>query len=154
LSKETATELIGEVPFEVEVERRENETVDGTEDTMYPPVVQNQEQYPDATTNAPVVPTKPKKSKDQVPLDKQGPEAKNFKSASVLEMAPYSRNADLPPAVRKLPKHAQDIFRKAFNSALSEYGDETKAFQVAWSAVKKAGYRKIGKRWAKGSEED
>ena len=31
---------------------------------------------------------------------------------------PYRENADLPPSVRDhLPRHAQDIFREAFNAA-------------------------------------
>ena len=61
---------------------------------------------------------------------------------------PYAHNHDLPPAVRAhLPAHAQDIFREAFNHALTEYdeGDKT-AFRVAWSAVKR-GYKKSGTRW-------
>jgi len=45
---------------------------------------------------------------------------------------PYTTNADLPPAVSKhLPEHAQNIFRKAFNRALDEYGTEEQAFKVA-----------------------
>ena len=57
---------------------------------------------------------------------------------------PYSKKTDLPPAVKNnLPSHAQEIFRKVFNSAYKEYGgDEKKAFKVAWSAVTKAGYSK------------
>jgi len=55
---------------------------------------------------------------------------------------PYSSRNELPPAVKKLPKHAQDIWRKTFNAAYDEYdGDEEKAFAVAWAAVKKK-YRK------------
>lgn len=60
---------------------------------------------------------------------------------------PYTQNSDLPESVREhLPKHAQDIFRKAYNSAWDEYanpsrrqGNESReeaAFKVAWAAVK------------------
>ena len=51
---------------------------------------------------------------------------------------PYAEISDLPFPVRKhLPKHAQDIYRAAFNSAWDEYSfDETRAHQVAWAAVK------------------
>lgn len=60
---------------------------------------------------------------------------------------PYAKNAELPESVREhLPKHAQDIFRAAYNSAWNEYqdsgkrrGDESReeaAFKVAWAAVK------------------
>lgn len=63
---------------------------------------------------------------------------------------PYSSNADLPERVKKhLPAHAQDIFRKAFNSAYHQYGrDESKAFAVAWAAVKRKYTKKDGK-WVK-----
>jgi cation transport regulator len=65
---------------------------------------------------------------------------------------PYATIEDLPPAVRHLPPHAQEIFRAAFNAAWQSYADhgpsrrEEIAFRVAWAAVKKR-YRKIGDGW-------
>jgi cation transport regulator len=51
---------------------------------------------------------------------------------------PYEQIDDLPPSVKDhLPKPAQEIFRAAFNSALEEYGEEERAFRVAWGAVKR-----------------
>lgn len=51
---------------------------------------------------------------------------------------PYHANADLPAQIREhLPAHAQDIFRKVFNNALEEYGNEEQAFKTAWAAVKR-----------------
>ena len=51
---------------------------------------------------------------------------------------PYQELTDLPDAIRRhLPKHAQEIFRAAFNNALEEYSEEERAFQVAWAAVKR-----------------
>ncbi|MBW4649575.1 MAG: ChaB family protein [Kastovskya adunca ATA6-11-RM4] len=51
---------------------------------------------------------------------------------------PYQKLEDLPDSVKNhLPKHAQEIFRAAFNSALDEYDEEENAFRVAWSAVKR-----------------
>jgi len=61
---------------------------------------------------------------------------------------PYISISDLPENVTNvLPKHAQDVYKEAFNSAYEEYknpkeraGDdsrETVAHKVAWSAVKK-----------------
>jgi cation transport regulator ChaB len=48
---------------------------------------------------------------------------------------PYTK--DNPPAATKgLPEHAVAIFIAAFNSALEQYKDESKAFPVAWAAVK------------------
>ncbi len=50
---------------------------------------------------------------------------------------PYKELTDLPESVREhLPKHAQEIFRAAFNNAEQEYGEEQRAFRVAWAAVK------------------
>jgi cation transport regulator len=60
---------------------------------------------------------------------------------------PYRTDADLPESVRDaLPKHAQDIYRAAYNSAWDEYDDastrrggesrEEAAHKVAWAAVK------------------
>lgn len=52
---------------------------------------------------------------------------------------PYERRRELPKQVRNnIPKHGQDIYRKAYNSAYKEYGrDEERAGRVAWAAVKK-----------------
>ena len=65
---------------------------------------------------------------------------------------PYATIDDLPLAVRHLPRHAQEIFRAAFNAAWDSYaergptGQEETAFRVAWAAVKKR-YRKSGDTW-------
>lgn len=60
----------------------------------------------------------------------------------------YKSKDDLPDSVSdNLPKHAQEIYREAFNSAWEQYKDpedrrgnasrEETAHRVAWSAVKK-----------------
>jgi cation transport regulator len=65
---------------------------------------------------------------------------------------PYTTASELPEGVRHvLPKHAQDIYKEAFNSAWEEYKDpedrrgdagrEETAHKVAWGAVKQS-YRK------------
>jgi cation transport regulator len=60
---------------------------------------------------------------------------------------PYAMIDDLPPAVGRLPQHAKEIFRAAFNAAWDEYGgDEETAFRVAWAAVKQR-YQKRGDYW-------
>ena len=66
---------------------------------------------------------------------------------------PYAKNQYLPPAVREhLPAHAQDVFREAFNHALTEYDEgDGVAFRVAWSAVKRR-YAKIGTEWVRTAE--
>ena len=66
---------------------------------------------------------------------------------------PYRSINELAESVRNvLPKHAQEIYKEAFNSAYDQYdqpserrGDDDReetAHKVAWSAVKKAGYEK------------
>lgn len=64
---------------------------------------------------------------------------------------PYRTNEDLPASVRHhLPKHAQDIFREAFNGAWQQYKSSERqeeiAFRVAWATVKKM-YRKVDGEW-------
>jgi cation transport regulator len=51
---------------------------------------------------------------------------------------PYQNIHDLPDSVQDhLPKHAQEIYQSAFNSAWDEYNqDESRAHRVAWAAVK------------------
>jgi cation transport regulator len=61
---------------------------------------------------------------------------------------PYKAINDLPDRVKEnLPKHAQEIYLEAFNSAWDQYAEpkerrgeatrEETAHKVAWSAVKK-----------------
>ncbi len=60
---------------------------------------------------------------------------------------PYNKLEELPESVRDaLPKHAQEIYRAAYNSAWDQYkepqerrGNESReeaAHKVAWAAVK------------------
>jgi len=49
---------------------------------------------------------------------------------------PYKMITQLPDNVKNnLPKHAQEIYKEAFNSAEEQYGEESRAHRVAWSAV-------------------
>lgn len=70
---------------------------------------------------------------------------------------PYDRLSDLPDAIRRrLPTHAQEIYKSTFNNAWDEYRNsndreggsrEETSHKVAWSAVKKQ-YTKTGdKEW-------
>ncbi len=63
---------------------------------------------------------------------------------------PYASIEDLPDPVRNhLPKHAQEIFKEAFNHAYAEHRDnEIAAFKIAWSAVKRQ-YRKCSDEWTR-----
>lgn len=80
LSKQTTNELIGDVDFDIEVQRRENENKEGLEKKMFPPITQNVERD--------VEPTSPNKiedidKKEKTTEDKKGPEAKNFKQSTI-----------------------------------------------------------------------
>jgi len=49
---------------------------------------------------------------------------------------PYKEITDLPESVREhLPEHAQQVYKSAFNSAEKQYGEESTAHRIAWSAV-------------------
>ncbi len=72
---------------------------------------------------------------------------------------PYDTLDELPaPARENLQKHAQEIYKEAFNSAWEEYADPKKrrgnesreetAHKVAWAAVKHSYEKKDGK-WVK-----
>lgn len=65
---------------------------------------------------------------------------------------PFDSIRDLPDNVRdNLPKHAQEIYKSAYNNAWEEYNhNEERAHRVAWSAVKKS-YKKDEEsdRWVK-----
>jgi len=72
---------------------------------------------------------------------------------------PYKNLSDLPDSVRdNLPRHAQEIYQAAYNSAWDQYADpderrgddsrEEVAHKVAWAAVKND-YEKKGDRWVK-----
>ena len=67
---------------------------------------------------------------------------------------PYSVNDDsLPEAVKRLPESKKKIWVAAFNAALEQYKDESKAFATAWAAIKKAfdeeDLEKAGRRHSK-----
>ena len=50
---------------------------------------------------------------------------------------PYKKLTDLPDNVTDhLPKHAQEIYRAAYNSTEEQYDEEDRRHRVAWAAVK------------------
>ena len=71
---------------------------------------------------------------------------------------PFAKLGDLPESVRDtLPKHAQEIYRAAFNSAWEQYDQpeergggrrrEETAHAVAWSAVEQKYTKDAGGQW-------
>src|SRR3954464_6865555 len=59
-----------------------------------------------------------------------------------------AKPSELPSTLRRSPKKAQRTFAKAHDSAAGEYGDEKRANQVAWAAVKHS-FEKVGDHWQK-----
>jgi len=63
---------------------------------------------------------------------------------------PYATNAELPVRVRNvLPRHAQDIYRAAFNNAYERYGTDREAIahRIAWAAVKRRYVQRAARFW-------
>ena len=63
-----------------------------------------------------------------------------------MKKMPYKSINELPPAIRKLPPGAQKIYKEVFNASFN--GDDGKAAQIAWGAVKKS-YIKEDNQWVK-----
>jgi cation transport regulator ChaB len=59
-----------------------------------------------------------------------------------------AKQSELPSTLQRSPKKAQRTFAKAHDSAANEYGDEKRANQVAWAAVKHS-FEKVGDHWEK-----
>lgn len=73
---------------------------------------------------------------------------------------PYDKLSELPKQVTdNLPKHAQEIYMKAYNSAYEQYKDPSKrkekssheetAHKVAWSAVENQYEKNNNGHWVK-----
>ncbi|MGP9799391.1 ChaB family protein [Rheinheimera sp. NSM] len=73
---------------------------------------------------------------------------------------PYDKLSELPDSVKdNLPKHAQEIYQAAFNSAWDEYDEPAKrrgeqsreevAHKVAWAAVKNSYSKNESGNWVK-----
>ncbi|SNY59588.1 cation transport regulator [Arsukibacterium tuosuense] len=71
---------------------------------------------------------------------------------------PYDKRSELPDSVQdNLPKHAQEIYQAAFNSAWDDYKDpeqrdgndsrEEVAHKVAWAAVKQKYHKNDAGNW-------
>jgi len=136
-SIESYQEILGLDPT-TEKERRQKELEAGDEDLYYPHLIQNQEATPDRLT-----PAKPKTDKKENLEDedkkKNSPETKN-KTAELEEdliIAPYTME-NYPKYLDKYPEHAIKIWVTTFNEVYKKTGgDESKAFPIAWNALKR-----------------
>lgn len=149
LSKRTYIELVPEVDFETEVYRRKQEARDGVDNDLYPHETRNMGQYNKVNDFE-----SPKKD-----FDKNGNiisdektnvvDKENFKQAS-LEIAPYKSIDDLDIKIKNnMTKSLQRIFMNTFNKALEHYGNETTAFRVAWSAIRKLSQKNSKGIWVR-----
>ena len=57
-----------------------------------------------------------------------------------------AKKEELPSTLQRSDKKAQRTFAKAHDSAAGSYGDEQRANQVAWAAVKHT-HEKVGDHW-------
>jgi len=153
LSKQTFAEIVCEVDYDIERQRRLKEAKRGDDIIFYPPPIINKEGEisPQEEVRLKIEGEPP--ADEEVTDDKKGPEAVNYTMSKEYEQAPYNKISELPEQIKNvLPKKAQQIWLKAFNNAYDTYdGDETIAIKVAWDAVKKAGYMKDKKtnKWVK-----
>lgn len=76
LSKRTFTEVVGEVDFDIEVERRKKENTDNLDDIMEPPVIQNNGETEESK----------KDTQDNENENKSGPEKKDFNQSSLEDI--------------------------------------------------------------------
>jgi len=54
--------------------------------------------------------------------------------------------ANLPSTLERSPKHAQDIYAEALDSAIESYGDGRRAHMTAYAALKHE-FEKVGDHW-------
>ena len=57
-----------------------------------------------------------------------------------------AKQSEIPSTLRRSPEKARRTFAKAHDSAEESYGDERRANQVAWAAVKHS-FEKVGDHW-------
>lgn len=57
-----------------------------------------------------------------------------------------AKSSEIPSTLQRSDEKAQRTFAKAHDSAAESYGDERRANQVAWSAVKHT-HEKVGDHW-------
>ena len=144
LSKQTFVELVGDVNYKEERDRRVKEDKNDDDVTFYPPVIQNLEQHPDVTNENEI----DNINDETVPDDKKGPEAKNFNSAS-KESTPYNKVSELPDEITEvMSKSLSQTWMEVFNDSVSD-NDNEDAIEVAWSVIQKIASKNTDGKWVK-----
>lgn len=142
-SNQSYCELVGEVEYRTEMYRREKESKRGDEVKMSP----HQTKYIEETDNSD--PTSEDDSKgDPISEEKLDPIEKQEFDAGSLEGSPYKNIKQLPKSIRdNMTVELQKVFTRSFNQAFQTYEDETRAFRVAWSVIKKIGKKNKQGLW-------
>ncbi len=143
LSDQTYCELVGEVDFSLEKNRREREAKDGTEVLMYPHHTDNKE-----SDISPEEEKRHKKIYDEE-IDKNGDVIPNDKiddkerfdmsgtNTKDLEIAPYKQVSELPKSVKdNMSADLQGTFMSVVNQAFETYKSESRAFRIAWGIIR------------------
>lgn len=148
LSKQTTIEILGNLDYDIEKQRRDKEIKQGDDVVFYPPVIVNRE----SEMYIPDFPDDDKKfNRDKETENKQGPEKLNFvQSDKIFEQAPYKKISELPDNVKNvMGKSLQRIWMDVFNKAINRYGDEDIARKVAWSVIKKIARKNKDGKWVR-----
>ena len=58
----------------------------------------------------------------------------------------HAREEELPSTLQRSDQKAQDTFAKTYDSALEEYGDESRAARTAYASLKHT-HEKVGDHW-------
>jgi len=149
LSKKTFVEVVGDVDYIQEKQRRMKEIEEGDELLMFPPVIQNLENVrsteederlgkePIDKKETDKENNKPENIEDEdKDDDKIGPESRNYNNSEVFEQAPYDKISDLPDNVKDvMSKSLQKIWMDIFNKSYPE--GEDYARKVAWDVIKR-----------------
>lgn len=115
LSKETYTEICTSASHSIEIRRREEESVSGVDNILYPPVIQNIEKDPDAKRSL--------EKEENTDDTKKSIEKLNFNvSEEELQSAPWESNNTLPESIKnKLSDYEQTKFREFFNEFIKTH---------------------------------
>ena len=162
LSNQTYSEMVGEISYNTELIRREKEATNGEEITMYPHQTQNiekDETFEERKRQEIFYDKKPIKKlpKDtdkrgkSIPTDKLDDRQKyNMATKKDLYTAPYKDVKNLPKSIREnMDINLQRIFIRVFNDAYAKYGNDTRAFRIAWGVIKKIAKKDANGKWVK-----
>jgi len=114
LSKQTYGEVVGGIDLDIESKRRKSEKSDNLDEIMHPPVITNIEDKSKANDF-------PSKTKDTIPVSKQGLESKNFKGTLEVSLVKckkcemefdYENNPEKSMGVTKCPYCSEDLTDK------------------------------------------